>query len=352
MAYKFQFGQAILSGALDQEGDIDILDSGELKMAGTTTIANNRNATLAAVTATTLGHTDDTDLITLADTSITIAADTALTYKGTAITSTGAELNLVDGAGAGNVVNNKAVIYNANGVVIGQSLATADDGNIGNVTNNDLLTLAAAEVTVKSNSDFTVAKAGGFKLSDGAVTSTAAELNLLDTAAAGTVVNSKAVIYSGTGAVTASNLSSSNGLSISQGAATITKAGAATFTAMDADNIKIDGNVISSTNSNGNIELTPAGTGEVLIGAANLNYAGDAVTSTGAELNLLDGSGAGSIVNSKAVIYSATGAVTASAVSSSGDIVSNGELVMQGNATIRGQIVNLPGVAAASLDTG
>jgi hypothetical protein len=37
------------------------------------------------------------------------------------------------------------------------------------------------------------------------------------------------------------------------------------------------------------IALTPKGTGEIVVGAGNLNYGGTAVTSTGAELNILDG---------------------------------------------------------------
>ena len=41
--------------------------------------------------------------------------------------------------------------------------------------------------------------------------------------------------------------------------------------------------------SNIDIDITPKGTGEVNIAAGNLNYAGTAVTSTGAELNKLDG---------------------------------------------------------------
>ena len=41
--------------------------------------------------------------------------------------------------------------------------------------------------------------------------------------------------------------------------------------------------------SNIDIDITPKGTGEVNIAAGNLNYAGTAVTATGAELNILDG---------------------------------------------------------------
>ena len=42
------------------------------------------------------------------------------------------------------------------------------------------------------------------------------------------------------------------------------------------------------SDSNVDITITPKGTGEVNIAAGNLNYAGTAVTSTGAELNILD----------------------------------------------------------------
>ena len=41
--------------------------------------------------------------------------------------------------------------------------------------------------------------------------------------------------------------------------------------------------------TNIDINITPKGTGEVVIGAGNLNYGGTAITATGAELNVLDG---------------------------------------------------------------
>ena len=71
------------------------------------------------------------------------------------------------------------------------------------------------------------------QLSD--VTSTAAELNLVDGSTADTVVNSKAVIYGSAGQITANEL--------------------------DVDNIQIDANAVKSTNTNGNIQLSPNGTG-------------------------------------------------------------------------------------------
>lgn len=53
MAYKFQVGDAILSGALAQEGDVDIVDSGNLKMGGSNIItAAGAVANITTVTAT------------------------------------------------------------------------------------------------------------------------------------------------------------------------------------------------------------------------------------------------------------------------------------------------------------
>lgn len=67
------------------------------------------------------------------------------------------------------------------------------------------------------------------------VTSSASELNLVDGSAADTVVNSKAVIYGSAGQIVANEL--------------------------DVDNIQIDANAVKSTNTNGNIQLFPNGTG-------------------------------------------------------------------------------------------
>ena len=57
---------------------------------------------------------------------------------------------------------------------------------------------------------------------------------------------------------------------------------------LHVDNIKIDGNEISVIDTNGNLTLTPNGTGDVVIPTGSLNYDGTTVTTTGTELNLLD----------------------------------------------------------------
>ena len=116
-----------------------------------------------------------------------------------------------------------------------------------------------------NSNDFDIAShdagTNGLKLGGTLVTSTAAELNLLDTAAAGSVVNSKAVIYGSAGQVNATTLSASAGVSGSVG-----------------------------------------GFQELQLPQNGLLIASAAVTTTAAELNVLDGVTAGTVAASKGVV--------------------------------------------------
>ena len=151
---------------------------------------------------------------------------TSLSINGTAITSTAAELNILDGV-----------------------TSTAAELNI-----LDGVTSTAAELNILDR-----------------VTSTAAELNLVDGSSAGTIVNSKSVIYGSSGEVNATTL-------------------------------QIAGSSITSTAAELNLLDGVTST------TAELNIL-DGVTSTAGEINLLDGSTAGTVVNSKAVIYGSSGEV-------------------------------------------
>ena len=70
------------------------------------------------INGTTIGHTDDTDLITVADGVVTVAGEVSMTtldIGGTNVTSTAAELNYSDtGASVGTVVASKVVTADAN----------------------------------------------------------------------------------------------------------------------------------------------------------------------------------------------------------------------------------------------
>jgi hypothetical protein len=148
-------------------------------------------------------------------TAPTINASTALQIGGTAITSTAAELNILDG-----VTSSTAELNLLDGVTSSTAELNILDG----------VTSSTAELNIL----------------DG-VTSTASEINLVDGSVAGTIVNNKAVVYGASGQVN----------------------------------------------------------------ATTLQIGGVSITSTAAELNLLDNSVAGTIVNSKAVVYGAAGEVNA-----------------------------------------
>ena len=76
------------------------------------------------INGTTIGHTDDTDLITLANGVVTVAGEVSMTtldIGGTNVTSTAAELNIVDGdtsATSTTVADADRVVMNDNGTMV------------------------------------------------------------------------------------------------------------------------------------------------------------------------------------------------------------------------------------------
>ena len=77
--------------------------------------------------------------------------------------------------------------------------------------------------------------------------------------------------------------------------------------ALVIDNVKVDGNEISTTNTNGNLTLTPNGTGKLIVDAEDSNFLGNLTTS-------------GNLVSNAAVI--ATGNVSGGNLSAGSGIIS------------------------------
>jgi len=86
-------------------------------------------------------------------------------------------------------------------LTIGDDLVIKSSGTIGGANDTDLLTLGNGILTVAGEVSMTTLDIGGTN-----VTSTAGELNLVDGSSAGTIVNSKAVIYGSSGEVNATTL--------------------------------------------------------------------------------------------------------------------------------------------------
>jgi cytoskeletal protein CcmA (bactofilin family) len=125
-----------------------------------------------AINATTIGHTDDTDLITLADGVVTVAGEisvTTLDIGGTNVTSTAAELNVLDGIASidtdissvsgsdDTLASAKAIKTYVDAQVTAQDLdVTSDSGTIAIDLDSETLTIAGGTGLASSASSNTI----------------------------------------------------------------------------------------------------------------------------------------------------------------------------------------------------
>ena len=200
------------------------------------------------------------------------------------VTSTAAELNILDGvtstAAELNILDGVTSTTAELNILDGVTSTTAELNILDGVTSStaelnilDGVTSTTAELNIL---DGVTSTASELNILDG-VTSTTAELNLVDGSSAGTIVNSKALIYGSSGEVNATTLQIA-GSSITATAAELNILDGVTSTAAEL-NI-LDG--VTSTAAELNILDGVTST------AAELNIL-DGVTSTTAELNILDG---------------------------------------------------------------
>ena len=191
------------------------------------------------INGVTIGHTDDTDLITLADGIATVAGEisvTTLDIGGTNVTATAAELNIMDGgtaASATTVADGDRVVFN-------------DDGTMKQVAVTDLAAYFDDEITAMPN----------------LVT---------------------------TGALNSGSITSGFG-NIDTGSSTITTTGLITGGSLDIDDVVINGSTIGHTDDTDLITVADGiatVAGEVSM--TTLDIGGTNVTATAAELNLMDG---------------------------------------------------------------
>ena len=279
------------------------------------------------INGSTIGHTDDTDLITVANGIATVAGElsvTTLDIGGTNVTATAAELNVLDGISSVDTDLN-SVSGSDDTLASAKAIKAYVDDNK-NVTG---LNATGAELnTVADNSAISVDTSTAVANNDGILmfdtSATAAkyfDVDLLDTYYASTTKTLSNKTLTAPKFADGGFIADANGNEL-----IMLQTASSAVNQLEVTNSATGGAVVvgaSGDDSNIDIDISPKGTGEVNIAAGNLNYAGTAVTSTGAELNLTDGSSSGTIVNSKAVIYGGSGEVNATTLQIAGSSITS-----------------------------
>ncbi len=329
------------------------------------------------INGTTIGHTDDTDLITLADGSVTIAGD--LTISGddlTMGTNTSGHIMVADGtnfnpvavSGDVTIASNGAVtiansavetaMLNAN-VISGQSAETSLD------TSNDTLLLHDASASGLKKITLATLSSGLGGITD-VVADTSPQLGgSLDVNGEDIVSVSNGNITltpNGTGVV---RIDGTSGIDMQSGCISIKNSGSESYVRFYCESSNAHYSQLQASPHSaysGNVTLVLPASADTLVGrattdtltnktltspkinedvaltstATELNLLDGvsglvqadftklaAVDSTSTELNLVDGSSAGTIVNSKAVIYGSSGEVNATTLQIAGTSITS-----------------------------
>ena len=129
-------------------------------------------------------------------------------------------------------------------------------------------------------------------------------------------------------------------------------AGNVAYQTLKVDNLQLDGNAITSTDTNGNITLTPNGNGLVSIAEGDLQIGSTTVTATGAELNLLDGATSGgttAVAGGDSLITNDGGTMRQTTVDTFDTYLSQTTKTLT-NKTISGASNTLSNIAVGSVD--
>jgi hypothetical protein len=309
-----QSGQITSVGALTglstaADSTID-LNGGAITVDGTTLSIDSTDTTNLTMTA----NVDAARTLTIDALNSNVGSSASADIKigvtsGTAVTigNSTSEVTIGD-----NLTVNGDLIVTGSVDTVSSTTIVVEDKNLdlGSVANPTNTTANGGGITLKgdtdktilwdstnsnwtSNQDFNIATGKKFRINNVAVFESSTELTSTVVTSGLTQVGvlANGSIASGFGTISTTNA--------------ITTTAAVTGGSLVADNITIDGNTISSTNTNGNIALTPNGVGLVNIAKDDLAIAGVAVTTTAAELNVLDGVTAGTVSASIALVVDA-----------------------------------------------
>jgi len=221
------------------------------------------------INGTTIGHTDDTDLITLANGVVTVAGEVSMTtldIGGTNVTSTAAELNILDG-----VTSTTAELNILDGVTSTATELNLLDGVTATTAELNILDGVTSTATELNLLDGVTSTTAELNILDG-VTATAAELNILDVnnstigdlSEISTVANDDvflAIDTSGGGLKRLTRSAIVSGLATSSALSNVVE----DTTPQLGGNLDVLARTITTSTTNGNIALTPNGTGVVMI---------------------------------------------------------------------------------------
>ena len=302
------------------------------------------------INGATIGHTSDTDLITLADSVVTVAGEvsvTTLDIGGTNVTSTAAELNILDGkafldednlatnsatgiasqqsikayvdaatgsnivstgalnsgsitSGFGNIDTGSSTITTT-GLISGGSLdidnVLINGTTIGHTDDTDLITLADGVVTVAGEVSMTTLDIGGTN-----VTSTATELNKMDggtSATSTTVADADRVVMNDNGTMVQVAVTDLAAYFDDEITAMPNLTSVGTLTALAVDDVAINGKIMTMTGSTDDTAVFTVGTNGALsiittddsAAAANIQITADGTAELAGTTVTLDSAG-------------------------------------------------------------
>ena len=215
------------------------------------------------------------------DVDIVAAANLDLDLTGGTIdlTSQATELSIIDNSGTSFVITEGSNAYltfdttnSAEKITLGKKLeagsveieGSAFDINGGSIDGADIgANDAAFNITSTGTINFNSATVSDLG------TVTTVDIN-------GGTIDGVTIGGSSAGAITGTTI---QGTSLTDGTATITSGGISGITQLDVDNVRTDGNTISTTNSNGNLTLSPNGTGTVVVPSGYKDRSGFGATS-------------------------------------------------------------------------
>ena len=416
---KLQFRDTGIYINSSTDGQLDIVADTEIQLAATTVDLNGNLDVLGsltlggtAITSTAAelnildGVTSTTAELNILDGVTSTAAELNILDG---VTSTAAELNLLDGSTAGTVVASKAVVVDSNkdvtgfrnvtttgDVVVGGDLTVSgDDITMGTNTSGNLLVADGtnfnsiavgdlSEIATVANDDVFLAvdtSGGGLKkITRSAIVSGLATSSAISNLSEDTTpqlggsldVNGQDIVSVSNGNITLTpngtgvvRIDGSNGIDMQSGSISIKNSGSQSYIDFYCESSnahyarlqapahsEFSGNItltlpattdtvtgiaatqtltnktLTSPKINEDVALTATATElNLLDGVSGLVQADftklAAVDSTAAELNLVDGSSAGTIVNSKAVIYGSSGEVNATTLQIAGTSITS-----------------------------